>query len=79
MDKDALGARFDNVVDMPFFENGFAVDDDFVSLDRDHLAGIFVYEILDPCFQHTGSQFLPYGLLEVCFGDLDVFGQVEYL
>ena len=79
MDQNAFGSRFDDVVYVPLLKNGFAVDDDLVTLDRNHLARVLVHEVLDPRLQHAGSQLLAYGLLQIGFGDLDVFRQVEYL
>ena len=79
MDQDALCARFDDILDVALFEYRFAVDDDFVTFDRNHLAGIFVDEIFHPCLQHTGSKALAHHFFKVGLGDLDLFGQVEYL
>ena len=79
MDQNAFGSRFDDIVYMPLLENGLAVDDDLVTLDRNHLACVLVHEVLDPRLQHAGGQLLAYGFLQVGLGDLDVLRQVEYL
>ena len=79
MDQNAFGSRFDDIVYVPLLENGLAVDDDLVTLDRNHLARVLVHEVLDPRLQHAGGQFLAYGFLQVGLGDLDVLRQVEYL
>ena len=56
---------------------GFTVDNNFVTLDRNNFTGIFVYKILNPCFQYTCRQLTTYNLLEVRLVHLHVFCQVE--
>ena len=79
MEENAFGTAFDDFVDVFFRKNGFPVDDDFVSFDRYHLAGVFVDEIFHPCFEDTGSQFTTDVPFEVRFRYLHFVCQVEDL
>ena len=52
---------------MLLLDNGLAVDDHIVSLNRNHLAGVFVNEIFNPRFQHTGGKLAANAFLQVRF------------
>ena len=75
--EDRLGTALDNFVDMALFEDRFAVHDDVVSLDGDHLARILVHEVLDPRRKHPRGQFAAHGLFEVGLVDLHLVRQIE--
>ena len=55
----------------------FTVDNHFVTLNRNNFTGIFVYKILNPCFQYTCCQLTTYNLLEVRLIHFHVFRQIE--
>ena len=57
----------------------FTVNNDFVTLDGNNFTGIFVYKILNPCFQHTCGQLTSHHLLEVRLVHLHVFRQIKNL
>ena len=54
-----------------------AVDNNFVTLDGNNFTGIFVYKILNPCFQYTRRQLTTYNLLEIRLVHLHILCQVE--
>ena len=57
----------------------FTIDNDFVTLDGNNFTGIFVYKILNPCFQHTCGQLTSHHLLEIRLVYLHVFRQIKDL
>ena len=79
MQEDRLGAALENLVNMVLLEDRFAVHDDVVSFDGNHLARILVHEVLDPRREHPRSQLAAYGFLEVGLVDLHLVRQVEDL
>ena len=79
VEKDCLDAALEDSRNIFFGDDGLTVDDNVVALDRHNLAGVFVGEVLDPRFQHTGGKLAPHCFLEVGGGHLDVFGQTEDL
>ncbi|CDC97774.1 uncharacterized protein BN576_00509 [Alistipes sp. CAG:268] len=64
---------------MFLLEDRFAVHDDVVSFDGDHLARILVHEILDPGRKHACGQLAAHSLLEGGLRHLHLVGQVEDL
>ncbi len=52
-----MNSRLQNFINMHLFQYGFTIDNNFVTLDRNHFTGIFINEIFNPCFQDTCSQF----------------------
>ena len=59
------------------FNHSFTVDNNFITFDRNYFTGIFIYKVLNPCFQNTGSQFTTNNLLQIGFIHLNVFCQIE--
>ena len=64
---------------MHLFQYGFTIDNNFVTLDRNHFTGIFINEIFNPCFQDTCSQFTTQHFLQICLVNLHVLRKVENL
>ena len=62
---------------MFLFKNRLAVNNHLVTFNGNYFTGIFIYKILNPCFQHTSRQFTSQHLLEVCFGNLYIFCQIK--
>ena len=79
MEQDALCAGFDDGIHVLGFEHRFAVEDNLVTLDGYHFAGIFVHEVFHPALQHTSSQLTSNDFLQIGLGNLHFFGQFEYL
>ena len=79
MQKDVLNSRFQNFIYMLLFQYGFTIDNNFVTFDRNHLTGIFINEIFNPCFQDTCSQFTAQHFLQICLVNLHIFCKVENL
>ena len=52
-------ARFDDFINVLLFQDGLTVNDDLVTFNGNHLAGIFVYKVFHPCLQYTSSQLTP--------------------
>ena len=77
--EDRLGAALDDLVYVFLLEDRFAVHDDVVALDGDHLARILVDEVLNPRREHARRELAPHGLLEVGLRDLHLVRQVEDL
>ena len=77
VEEDGVDAGFKNQVDTLFIKLLLAVDDDLVTLDGNHFAGILVHEVLHPGAEHTGGELAAKGLLQVGLVDLDLLGQVE--
>ena len=77
MQEDRLGAAFENLVHMFLFEDRLAVHDNVVALDGNHLARIFVHEVLDPRRKHACGELAAHGLLEVGLRDLHFVRQIE--
>ncbi len=58
-----FGAAVDDSVYVVGFEHRFAVDDDVVTLDGYHFAGVLVNEVFHPGAQYPCGQLAAYGLL----------------
>ena len=48
MENNRLHAGLDDLIEVVFFENRFALDDHFVPLDGHHFTGILVDEVFHP-------------------------------
>src|SRR5690606_18880085 len=48
--------RFQNSLDMLFFQDYVPFKDDFISFDGDDLTSIFVYKIFGPCLTNPGCR-----------------------
>jgi len=48
MQEDCFSSRVHNLINMLIFDNCFAVENNFVTLNRYHLAGILVNKIFNP-------------------------------
>ena len=77
MYENRLGTAVENICDIVVGEQGLAVHDDLVTLNRNDFARVFIHEVLNPRLQHTCCQLLAHHLLEVGLVDLDLFGEVE--
>ncbi|GFI51949.1 hypothetical protein IMSAGC021_00245 [Muribaculaceae bacterium] len=58
-----LHARIEDFLDVLFFKDSLAVEDDVVTLDRHNFTGIFVNEVFNPGLEHAGGEFAAYGFL----------------
>lgn len=79
MQEDAFGAAVDDSVYVVGFEHRFAVDDDVVTLDGYHFAGVLVNEVFHPGAQYPCGQLAAYGLFKVRTVYFHLVRQVEYL
>ena len=77
--QDGLHARVENLINEFLLDNGVAVNNDSITLDRYNLTGVLVNEVLVPRLEHTGGKLAAYCLLEVGLVHLNLFGQPEYL
>ena len=77
--EDVLRTTLKDVEHILLGDDGFALHDDLVTLDGDHLAGVLIYEVLVPALQHTGGELRTYDLLQGLLVDLHLLGEVEYL
>ena len=59
------GSGIQDKVYMLFFQDGFAVENDLITFNGYNFSGIFVYEVFDPGFQNTRSQFSAQVLFKV--------------
>ena len=59
------------------FDHSFTIDHNFVTFNRNYFTGIFVYKILNPCFQNTSRQFTSQHSLKISLIDFNIFGQIE--
>ena len=64
---------------MIFFQNGFTIDNNFITLDRDNFTCIFIHKIFHPSLQYTGCQPTADSLLHVGFVHLHFFGKAKNL
>ena len=57
MNQNGLGTALQDFEHVLLGNLRLALHDDLVTLDRNNLTGILIYEVLVPALQHTGSQF----------------------
>ena len=77
VNKDGLNTRIDNLIDILCLDFGLAVENNLVTLDRNHLTGILIDKVFNPCFEHTGSEFTSNDFFEFSFSYLDFFSKIE--
>ncbi|CDA21461.1 uncharacterized protein BN496_01375 [Bacteroides sp. CAG:144] len=68
---------FENQIDMLFFEYDLTFYHNFVALNRNNLASIFVGIVFHPSSQNTGGQTTADGFFEVGLRNFHLFGQTE--
>ena len=68
MKKDSFGTGINDLVDMFVFNYSFTINNDFVTFDRHHFTGIFIHEVFDPGFKHTGGKFTTNHFFKSGFG-----------
>ena len=78
MQKDCLCAGIEDLLDVILGDNGLAVDQHLITVDRNNLAGIFVDEILHPGLEKTGSELAADTFLKIGLVDLYFLSQTEY-
>ena len=79
MDEDRLGTALQDFHHIIIGDLRLAFHDHLITLDRDNLTGILIYEVLVPALQHTGSKFATHVLLEVGLVDLHLLSQIKDL
>ena len=58
-------------------DDGLTVENHFIALDRNHLTGILIHEVLYPTLQYPGCQLTTGILLQTVTGDLDFLCKSE--
>ena len=79
MNKNRRGTTFENINHVLLSNLLLTVNDDFITLDRNHLTGVLVNKILVPALQNTGCELRTDNLLQSLLVDLNLFSKVEYL
>ena len=79
MKQDCWSTTFENLVDIIFCQLGFALHDDFVTLNRYNFTRILIYEVLIPALQHARCQLTTDSSLHVLLVDLQLFSKVKNL
>ena len=77
MEEDAFCTAIYNLVYVVGFEYRFAVDDNIVTLDGYHFAGVLINKVFYPCAQYPCCEFSAHSFLEVCSVDLHFVREVE--
>ena len=79
MHKNSLGTAFKNIIHIIFCNLCLTFHDDLITLDRNNLTGILIYEVLVPALQDTGCKFTTQRFLESGLVNLYFLCQFENL
>ena len=77
VNQDTLHTRFQNQIDMLWFQNSFTVDNYLITFDSYNFTGILINEVFCPCLQNTSCQFTSDDFLQVGLVNLNVFCQIK--
>ena len=79
MDEDSTYVAIENDFNNIFINKTFTLENNFVTLYRNHFTGFFVYKVFIPCFQNTSGQLMSDIFLDIFTGNLNFFCKVKNL
>ena len=79
MQQDVLCTRVYDSANILLIKLSLTVNDHIISLNRNNLTRVFIHKILNPCLQHTRSQFAPDVFLQIGLRNLHLLSQMEDL
>ena len=62
---------------MTVLQNGFTVNNHFISFYSNYLSGIFIHKVFVPGMQYTCGKFFSQYFFQVCLVNLNLFSQIK--